>query len=354
LFISDLQFNWECLILSVIKLMRVWMLGLLFGSVCLGANDDSDFRCGAQNIASVFHAGVAAGVTKLQGSGSVEAAVRLLKVGVAGTGAFDGVVFEIPSGPEHDLENVSPYLSWNEKMSMLMYGSKAKEDVRLPDYAASLRNAQNLASVWSTGVASGAKILDIKSATEAVKILTDGGIHGEDLRVHFNIELKDEREVAAALEHLNWDEKTHLLTYIPQSDPKLSRHYEEPELVRERLERDLRERIEKLKKDVDRAFIQEPQKTVGCDPVANVAIARVEAMNLACAAFIQAEGRTKAALKWKGTPNVQERYALLSPFLAFAPREFDKYFPEGYEVEFPETLTPLWQLKLSRRAEVNY
>ena len=213
-----------------------------------------------------------------------------------------------------------------------------------------------MASVWSTGVAEGAKVLDIKSATEAVKILTNEGIEGEFLGGRFVMKIADEREVAAALEHLAWDDQAHLLNYHPQSDPKFSRRYSENEVMREalrengeRTEEPIREEVtEKLRKEVDRVFDQSH------DPAANVAIARVQAMNAACAALIQGDGRAQASLKWQAASNAQERYALLSPFLAFAPGELDEYFPEGYGVEFPETLTPLRQLKLWRRAEVSY
>lgn len=74
------------------------------------------------------------------------------------------------------------------------------------------------------------------------------------------------------------------------------------------------------------------------DSEQNLAIARAEALNLGIAAFIQANGRSSAATLWSGAASAQARYALLAPYLAYAPAQLTEYVPGGYNMTLPANI----------------
>lgn len=72
------------------------------------------------------------------------------------------------------------------------------------------------------------------------------------------------------------------------------------------------------------------------DSERNLAIARAESLNLAMSSFIQSNGRANAKTVWNGK-NDNQRYALVSPYLQYAPTTLGGYLP-GYQILFPATL----------------
>lgn len=64
----------------------------------------------------------------------------------------------------------------------------------------------------------------------------------------------------------------------------------------------------------------------------SLARARADALNVAAAAYFQARG-SEAANAWDGA-NSEDRYALLQPWLSFAPTTLDEYMPGGYSIIF--------------------
>lgn len=72
---------------------------------------------------------------------------------------------------------------------------------------------------------------------------------------------------------------------------------------------------------------------VRSDSEDNLARSRAEALNMAAAAYFQAVGTQTASSVWSGAGN-DTRYALLSPYLAFAPASLSSYMPSGYSVTF--------------------
>jgi prepilin-type N-terminal cleavage/methylation domain-containing protein len=82
------------------------------------------------------------------------------------------------------------------------------------------------------------------------------------------------------------------------------------------------------------------------DSEVNLAIARAEAVNMALASFIQAQGRSVSAAAWADAENDAERYELVKPYLAFAPNAFADYMPGAYGIVLPTTLTVLEKVEL--------
>lgn len=71
------------------------------------------------------------------------------------------------------------------------------------------------------------------------------------------------------------------------------------------------------------------------DSERNLAVSRAESLNLAVASFIQAQGRTQAAILW-ANKNDNDRYDLLRPYLGFAESSLTAYLPSGYDVDFTD------------------
>lgn len=89
------------------------------------------------------------------------------------------------------------------------------------------------------------------------------------------------------------------------------------------------------------AFLAIPSITrMRGDADRNLAIARVEALNLAQASLIQAKGRTEASNEWtKAGTATQSRYNLLRPYLSYSEANVLHYLPSGYTITFQNNIT---------------
>jgi len=83
------------------------------------------------------------------------------------------------------------------------------------------------------------------------------------------------------------------------------------------------------------------------DSEVNLAIARAEAVNMAIASYIQANGRSSAVTAWADAGSAANRYALVKPYLAFAPQAFADYMPQGYSVTLPSSIAALQKVTLT-------
>jgi prepilin-type N-terminal cleavage/methylation domain-containing protein len=72
----------------------------------------------------------------------------------------------------------------------------------------------------------------------------------------------------------------------------------------------------------------------------NLARARAESLNMAMASLIQANGRVTAVSQWSGAASDDARFALLTPYLAFAETNRATYMPSGYSFTFPASISP--------------
>lgn len=83
-----------------------------------------------------------------------------------------------------------------------------------------------------------------------------------------------------------------------------------------------------------------------------LAMSRAEALNMAIASYIQANGKTAT---WP-TANT-DRYTTVRPYLAFAPTNLSSYTPSGYGFNFPSSISSLsytnmvWATNSSGRLE---
>lgn len=76
------------------------------------------------------------------------------------------------------------------------------------------------------------------------------------------------------------------------------------------------------------------------DSERNLAISRAEAVNMAIVSYIQTNGKSNVASTWAGLGN-QQRYALLIPYLSFAPPQVTDFAPKGYTLTLPGNLNAL-------------
>ena len=84
------------------------------------------------------------------------------------------------------------------------------------------------------------------------------------------------------------------------------------------------------------------------DTEVNLAISRAEAINMAVASFIQANGRDRAVTRWAGaSASDQDKYNLIGSYLAFAPTNEVDYMPSGYEITWPASITALSKVALT-------
>jgi type II secretory pathway pseudopilin PulG len=86
------------------------------------------------------------------------------------------------------------------------------------------------------------------------------------------------------------------------------------------------------------------------DSEQSLAIARAEALNLSMASYLQANGQTGAIAGWSGATTDAARYALLAPYLAYAPTAFTDYMPGGYSVTLPTEIINLTTHRLTKAA----
>ena len=83
----------------------------------------------------------------------------------------------------------------------------------------------------------------------------------------------------------------------------------------------------------------------------NLARARAESLNMAMASFIQANGRVTAVSRWAAAGS-GGRFALLTPYIAFAETNIITYMPNGYSVILPANISPPTKVTL-RNAQTN-
>lgn len=76
------------------------------------------------------------------------------------------------------------------------------------------------------------------------------------------------------------------------------------------------------------------------DSERNLAISRAESVNMAVVSYIQSNGRSNVAPGWTAL-NDQQRYALLIPYLSFAPANLAEFVPNGYSLTLPTNLNAL-------------
>jgi hypothetical protein len=77
---------------------------------------------------------------------------------------------------------------------------------------------------------------------------------------------------------------------------------------------------------------------VDLDGRTTLAIARAEQINAAAVAYLENCGSALAEQAWREAGGSQERYELLSSFIAFSPTEFADYMPEEFEMVLVEQL----------------
>ncbi len=82
------------------------------------------------------------------------------------------------------------------------------------------------------------------------------------------------------------------------------------------------------------------------DSERQLAISRAEAVNLAVGSYIQANGRDAVATEWT-TKSASERYALVRPYMSFAPLSLSEFQPAGYEITPPSDLNNLTKSTLT-------
>jgi prepilin-type N-terminal cleavage/methylation domain-containing protein len=94
------------------------------------------------------------------------------------------------------------------------------------------------------------------------------------------------------------------------------------------------------------AFMAIPSITkMRSDAERNLAISRVESLNIAMASFVQAEGRSRAENQWQSASNAA-KYTLLRPYLAFAEDTIGRFMPSGYSANFGTSVVALQKTTL--------
>jgi len=69
----------------------------------------------------------------------------------------------------------------------------------------------------------------------------------------------------------------------------------------------------------------------------NLARSRAAALDVAIAAYFQANGVQSASSIWSSATSDQARYELLAPYLALSPATLTDYMPAGYTASFDPT-----------------
>lgn len=96
------------------------------------------------------------------------------------------------------------------------------------------------------------------------------------------------------------------------------------------------------------AFMAIPSVTkMRNDSERNLMISRAEALNIAQASFIQAEGRGRAEQQWVAAGSDAARYALIRKYLAFSETTLTQYIPAPYVIQFPPSLLTMQKSTLS-------
>jgi prepilin-type N-terminal cleavage/methylation domain-containing protein len=96
------------------------------------------------------------------------------------------------------------------------------------------------------------------------------------------------------------------------------------------------------------AFMAIPSVTrMRTDSERNLMISRAEALNIAQASFIQAEGRGRAESQWVAATSDAAKYALIRKYLAFSETALTQYIPAPYTLQFPTSLLTMQKCTLS-------
>jgi prepilin-type N-terminal cleavage/methylation domain-containing protein len=96
------------------------------------------------------------------------------------------------------------------------------------------------------------------------------------------------------------------------------------------------------------AFMAIPSVTkMRTDSERNLMISRAEALNIAQASFIQAEGRGRAEQQWVAATSDAAKYALIRKYLAFSETALTQYIPAPYTLQFPASLLTMQKCTLS-------
>ena len=87
------------------------------------------------------------------------------------------------------------------------------------------------------------------------------------------------------------------------------------------------------------------------DGEVKLAIVRAEAVNMSIASYIQSQGRSAAVSAWttaaSGDTDGANRYALIKPYLSYAPNAFGDYMPGSYTITLPSDITTLSKVALA-------
>lgn len=95
------------------------------------------------------------------------------------------------------------------------------------------------------------------------------------------------------------------------------------------------------------AFLAIPNiVAIKADSERNLAISRAEAINMSIVSYIQTNGKANVSFAWSGLTD-QQRYALLTPYLSFAPANLTDFVPKGYTVTMPTNLNALTKTVLT-------
>ncbi|MBP7949092.1 MAG: type II secretion system protein [Verrucomicrobiales bacterium] len=95
------------------------------------------------------------------------------------------------------------------------------------------------------------------------------------------------------------------------------------------------------------------------DTEENMAIARAEALNMAISSYIQANGFQNAKTSWNGVSGNNngekdgKRYALIQPYLSYAPASLGAFMPSGYSADLPDDLAALSKVDIYRPNAAN-
>jgi prepilin-type N-terminal cleavage/methylation domain-containing protein len=96
------------------------------------------------------------------------------------------------------------------------------------------------------------------------------------------------------------------------------------------------------------AFMAIPSITrMRADGELNLAITRVESLNLAQSTFIQVKGRTEASAFWNSAASNEARYSLLREYMSYAEPTLSQYLPSGYSVTFSPNITSMEKATLN-------
>ncbi len=180
------------------------------------------------------------------------------------------------------------------------------------------RNAQVLAKIYSVAIEMGAPELELAGSVErAVELMREGFYaNNTHSKKAFRVPKLTDEQARSAAAFLRWDENVDvkLVLHIPEelAPPKPS----------------------------------PPPPPRNAREAKRLAIARVEAVNMATAAFKESKGLVEAERLWDEAEDAEARYRLLAPFIMFSPASLAAYPPDGFEIRIPDQLRPV------RRAEL--